>query len=165
MRKIFNTTIFILMTALIIFNFSACSSQNTKVYECEAGLSITLPDGFIEKDLMMATYYLQSENALFLAIKESFSDLAIVSINGNSTLTDYAEVVIYQNALDTSIHSEESIVYFTYSKNVSGKTFFYFATVEKGSDSFWLCQFACLNSEKDNYQQTFIDWSKTITVS
>lgn len=165
-RGIFTSIFCSFFAVLMIFTFAGCSSA-PKSYESDAGLSITLPNNFHEKEFMGITCYLQSQNSLFTAIKEPFSLLSSVGINQNSTLEEYANVVLSQNVLSSEISSKDGLTYFTYTRSpesIDTMTFYYFAVVLKGSDSFWLCQFACLTSKQAEYQQTFFDWAKTIVV-
>ena len=164
MKKHFGTIFIIILAFITTFSFSGCSLGQSKLYESEAGISVTLPDGFYEKSYITATYYLESSDVLFLVTKEDFSSLSIVDINANSTLDDYAEVVIYQNSLVSNIIHESGLTYFVYYKTISSKTYYYFAVVKKGSDSFWLCQFVCDNSDRDEYQPKFLEWAQTIQV-
>lgn len=163
MKKIFISSIFFILAVIISFELAGCSSS-LKTYSCDEGLSIELPDGFYEKSYISATYYLESSDSLFFAIKENFSDLATISIYSNSSLYDYAEIVLYQNKMYANIQTKDGITYFTYNRTVSGKDFFYFAAVFKGSSSFWLCQFACSTTDRTTFENKFLEWSKTIVV-
>ncbi len=84
------------------------------------------------------------------------------------TLKEYATLVIKNNKMQDSITAQEDEsgqVYFAYFKNVSGKDFYYFAVVKKGTDAFWLCQFACEKKNQQKFETKFKDWGKTIQVS
>lgn len=163
MKKYFGTIFIIMLAVITTFSFSGCSFGSS-LYEFDSGISITLPSGFYEKSHISMTYYLESSDALFLAIKEDFSTLGTVYIDGSSSVDDYAEVVIYQNSLSSEVQHLSGLTCFTYTKSVSGKSFFYLAVVKKGTDAFWLCQFVCEDSDKDEYQPKFLTWGQTIVV-
>ncbi len=164
MKKIFTTAFVCLFTLITILTLAGCSAKE-KTYESTSGISITLTDNFVEKEYITATYYLQSENAIFIAVKENFDDLSYyTSVNSESSLIDYANVVISGNLLTSTIKYQENLTYFTYNKSVSEKSFYYLAVVVKGTDAFWLCQFCCLDSTKEVYEQKFLEWAKTIVV-
>ena len=58
-----------------------------------SGFTITMEDGFFEKDLVTATFYYESQNAGISVIKEYFDDLSSLGIDSESSLDDYAEIV------------------------------------------------------------------------
>ena len=151
----------LLLTVLLI---AGCSllKEPTKTYTVN-GISVTMKDDFKEKDLVSVTTYLESTDAIFTALKEEFVNLESVGINRNSTLRDYAEAVAYNNNLSSSnIIEQDGLVYFTYTREVSGKNFYYLATVYKSDDAFWLVNFACESKNKDSFEPKFIEWAKTV---
>lgn len=162
----------ILSFALIfvtLISFVACSTNAEKTFTCDAGLTIKLTNAFKEKEVVSQTYYLESRNIIFLATKEEYTLLESNSfMNDPSTKTkeDYAELIKTANNITAQVtsDSENDLVYFSYEKSVSGNTYYYFAVIEKGTDAFWLCQFACLSRNKDSMQSKFIEYAKTITV-
>lgn len=52
---------------------------------------------------------------------------------------------------------EDGLVYFTYEKSNNGKDYKYYATVFKGTDAYWLIQFAC---EVDDFDKFLPDFQK-----
>ena len=133
--------------SLILFLVAGCSlsslfKESTKKYTVN-GISVTMNDSFYEKDLVSQTAYLESQEAIFTALKEEFTELEAAGINKDATLKDYAEAVKNANSFTGDIIEKDGLVYFTYEKDVSGKSFFYLATVYKTDDAFWLINFAC----------------------
>ncbi|MFA6866862.1 MAG: hypothetical protein WCR54_05025 [Clostridia bacterium] len=128
------------------------------------GLSITMEDGFYEKELLSATYYLESQDKIFVALKESFTDLSSIDFKSESTVYDYAELVANTNKLDAVIKLSESekYAYFNYTKNVEEKDFYYLATCHKANDGFWLVQFACDTKNTDEFNEKFHSWAETV---
>ncbi len=168
MKKSIKIMLSMMLVCLSIFTFVACSNNSEKTYTCDAGLSITLNNGFIEKEIVGQTYYLQSTNIIFTATKELFTELdesGAFTDAKNKTLKNYANLIISLNRLSSQIKEDNDLVYFSYTKSVSGQSYYYFAVMQKGTDAFWLCQFACLSKNKDKYTPKFIDYAKTITVS
>lgn len=168
--KNLRSVLFIALTMIMVFAISGCafnSKDHVKdyVYDSQTGISIKLPEEFTEKNHMMATYWLQSEKTMFFAIKEDFLSLSLISIYPTSSLRDYAEAVIHQNMLAATVKEKDGEIYFTYNASSSGKTFYYHASVKKGTDGFWLCQFACLDSDKQDYESKFFEWATTIVVN
>ena len=148
------------------FCFVSCGESKPKTFTSDAGLLITLTDDFYEKSMVSQTLYLESQKAIFVALKEDFSSFSNLGYNTESmTLMDYANLVIANNKLDITATENDGLVTFNYSKDVSGKDFYYKAYVFRGDDAFWLCQFACENSNKTTYDNQFDTWAKTIQIN
>lgn len=156
--------ILIVITALVC---CACGQPADKTYE-EEGFKITMPSGFYSKELASVTYYFEKKDAIVTALKEEFTVLEqVADINAQSTEKEYAELVKANNiGINTSDvkTADNGVIYFTYENSVNGKDFYYTAVITKGSDAFWLCNFACVLSDKDEFAQEFIDWAATIEV-
>ena len=118
----------------------------------------------VEKDLVSATVYYEGQKTLFMGLKETFESLSLVGLSKNSTVEEYAEAVIKNNKADYEIQKDDDLVYFTYEKESNGKKYYYLSALVKGSDAFWLTNFACNESDKDKYKSKFIKWAKTIKV-
>ena len=101
-------------------------------------MSITLTDEFTEKDLVSATVYFESMDAIVTGLKEEFSTLEAAGLTKDSTVEDYAKAVTTNNQKDSKIKTEDGLTYFTYTSDVNGKTYFYIATMYKSNDAFWL---------------------------
>ena len=109
-------------------------------------MSITLTDEFTEKDLVSATVYFESMDAIVTGLKE-----------------DYAKAVTTNNQKDSKIKTEDGLTYFTYTSDVNGKTYFYIATMYKSNDAFWLFNFACDSSNQEKFESTFKTWAKSVS--
>lgn len=146
---------------------TGCDSETpTKEYS-KSGLTVTLPTDFVEKDIVTYTYTLQSADVIMTAVKEEFSLFEALGIDTDEvTLVDYASLVVETNGLpsDTKISESNGLTTFTYQNDANGKTYFYYASVFKGSDAFWLVQFGCDANNKDKFQSTFVDYTKTVVV-
>lgn len=158
MKKIF-AIVTIMLGALIITGCSAL--ETTKEYSAN-GVSVTMDEGFVQKENVAYTTYFLSDNAMFLALKEDFSSLSQIGLSENSSLKDYAEVIKTANNLENEFKEQDNFMYTTYESEVSGKEFFYLAAVYKTDDSFWLVNFACSSSDKDVYTKKFLEWAKTV---
>lgn len=130
------------------------------------GLTIDLPDDFKADTYEGADYYYLSDTALFLAMQEDFDSLSSVEIDANSSLEEYAQAVINVNEVDAQVGTDSmGNVYFTYEQTVSGYDYFYYAVVKKGSEVFWLCQFACMATDAAEMTDSFAQWGSTIQVA
>lgn len=160
MKRKFKALFIGLLSLLVCLGILAgCSKEKT--FE-KAGMQITLTSDFYEKDYVSLTAYYESRSAIVTVTKEEFS---LLDGFKNYTLTQYTNTVLKANKLTAEVSSREgqNYQYFTYEKSVSGKDFYYLATTHKGTDAFWLIQFACEVSDKDSYTETFLGWADTVT--
>ena len=152
----------ILITLLCCLALVGCQSTVSDKTYTSHGLTITMNDGFTEKELVNATVYYLSNDAIFMGLKENFTDLETIGINSESTEDDYASAVLENNKADYELQKEDSLRYFTYEKEVSGKNYFYLSAVAKSNDSFWLLTFASDVKDRDKYEPLFNTWAKSV---
>ena len=162
MKKVFKLLSLCIIASLIAGCSLPSLGEKTKTYTSH-GISVTMNDKFYEKSLLSATVYLESTDSIFTALKEDFNLLSTVGITKDSTLREYAELVVKANQLSTQIIEEDGLTYFTYEKTVSGKDFYYLATVYKSNDAFWLINFACEKNAQSSFKPKFIKKKKTVT--
>lgn len=163
MKKLFSIMA-ILFASLLV---TGCFGEKVVSKEFSAnGFTITLTEDFYEKELISFTNYYASTGAIVTALKEEFTTLELVGIDSKSSLEDYAKAVEANNNGNYELKMNEKSNYlsFTYNATISGKEYYYYAVVKKGSDSFWLINFACFDDEKDQYQPKFEEWASTIKV-
>lgn len=170
MKKFFKTTAVAVVMLLSICFLGACGEPKPKTFNCDAGLTITLTDKFYERDMLTYTMYLESSNVLFVVQKEDFETLSVMGINENSTVTEYAEKMLNLNNIynvTPQVDEETDFAYCDYEKtdNATGKTLYNYTVIAKGSDAFWLCQFACESKNSKDLKPNFATWSKTIVVN
>ena len=160
MKKFIKKGILTLMACFTLVICGCSCFNKTKTYSAH-GMSITMSDDFYEKNLVSATYYLESSDSIMIAIKEEFQEV----LPESTTIEEYTDMVLENNYLNTNINSRanEEYKYFTYEKTVSGKEFFYLATTHKTADAFWLIQFACVEDDKDDFEDKFLEWADSIT--
>lgn len=162
--------VFALMFACLssVVLLASCGVSEKTFKSISGDLTITLTSEFREQN-MGSGYELvvASDDKIFMATKESFKILEDAGYSKDMSLEDYAEVCITNNSLSSSvvIDEEKNLVYFIYTKNISGSTFAYYAFVEKGGDAFWLCQFSCESVRQSKYVEQFKDWAVSIQVA
>ena len=157
---------FLKMLAIIAIStvaLTGCMEKEDKEYSTD-GLTITMEDGMVKKDILAANIYYEGQKVVFSAIKETFETLEQVEINKDSTIGEYLDAVMAANKSDYEILKDDGLIYFTYEKEVSERNFYYLSSVVKGNDAFWLTTFACESKNKAEYALKFIEWSKTIKV-
>jgi len=130
------------------------------------GMTITLNNRFREVSNDKFTTCYESQDFAVLVLKEEFS---LYEDLQKFTLSDYGDILITNNKLDSSIKLEsiDGLTYFEYqSTNPETKDLYvYFTLVSKTSDAFWMIQFVALEKNYNDNKQTIIDWAKTIKFS
>ena len=160
------TKLLVIATLACAMLLCACSaSPKTFIKD---GMSITLTNKFSESTQEGFTVVYASMTEGVMVTKESFDSLAAVNITADSTLTDYANIVISANSLtniEVKTASDNKVTYFTYESTVDGVSYSYVATVFKGTNAFWLIQFS---STTENFnaemQNTFLGYAASVTV-
>lgn len=144
---------------------AGCGGAKAKEFS-KAGMSITLTTAFTEKEMATQTAYYESQKAVVTCLKEEYSLLEDEGMSADDvTLEQYAEAVITLNGLDSEVQTEDGLTYIRYDKSLNGKDFSYYATCFKGTDAFWLIQFACESKNFDTMHDTFKTWAKSVKFS
>lgn len=125
------------------------------------GMTITLNDQFDEVSYEGFTQCFESKSVAVFTLKEDFSLMPGLE---DYTLEDYADLVLSANGmLPEELKEEDGILYFDYvTQGGDGEDYYYLATLHKGSDAFWLIQFATPASNQDKLHDQFIDWAETV---
>ncbi len=160
-----------LMLALLTL-LSCVSCIGGKVYEAAAkefssnGLTLTLTKAFKEADMQGYTVAYDSAAVAIFAIKENFSLMPGVE---NKDANGYAELLRQANANRNpgEIKTEDGVVFFEYSfyNEAEKTTYKYLTTAHKGSDSFWMVQFATREKDYDEYRPYLLQWAQSVKVS
>ena len=157
-----------LFTICVVLLIGACSCSSltkpTAKDFTKAGATITLTDKFMEQELATQTAYYVSQTSIVTTLKEEFSLFKGTEYEV-MTLKEYADLVIDANTLKASAAEKDGLVYFTYEKSMNGKDYKYYATVFKGTDAYWLIQFACEVKNFDKFLPDFEGWAKSVKFS
>ncbi|MGN0812084.1 MAG: hypothetical protein ACI4MQ_01055 [Candidatus Coproplasma sp.] len=162
MKKIFKTGIIsavLAVIAAVCITLGGCASPKTF---SKSGMSITLNSKFTEQTIVTQTAYYVSTDSIVTGLKEEF---ALMAGFADYTIAEYTSLVLSNNSLTATVNTREGKDYrwFTYTKEVSGRNFFYLATTHKASDAFWLIQFACDVSDESKFTDTFLGWADSVT--
>ena len=127
------------------------------------GMSITLTAEFEAMEYEGFTQCYEGKLAAVLALKEEFS---LAPVLKDYSAEDYGRLVLRGNGMDEKdLVVTEDLVYFTYVRPVeNGKEYFYLAAVYRGSDAFWLIQFAAPETLREDYEPLFLQWAASVTV-
>lgn len=125
------------------------------------GMTITLNEEFSRTNYEGFTQCFESKAVAVFTLKEAFSLMPGLE---DYTLQDYADLVISANGMSSAeLKEEQGILYFAYvTQGGDGEDYYYVATLHKGSDAFWLIQFATPASNQEKLHDRFIDWAATV---
>ena len=135
-----------------------------KIFSAQ-GMQITLNDDFSEESYENFTACYSSREAAVFTLKEPFTLMAGLE---NYTLEQYGQLVLQSNGMtDFELQTVDGILYFEYEvDNEEDKTtYYYFSTVHKAVDAFWLVQFAVDADDAEEYIPHFIEWAKSVSFS
>ena len=150
--------VFVLIAVYSFVNVTP-GNANKKIFS-ESGLTITLTDKFYKKDMVSYTGAFDSENIAIFALKEEISQFP----NKDISLKEYAQLVIKNNQLDTSINENDGLTSFTFEKHLNGKDYTYFAVVYEGNDAFWLLQFSSESTKYESLKSKILQYAKSVNV-
>ncbi len=168
--------ILLLVVSLLITGCSLFNANETKEEEKkevsneqvikEEGYSITFSKDFEKKEIDGFDTFYQNEKIGFTSLRERFETLAAININKDSTLAEYGEKIIEANKILNTFKpsKDESYMYTTYEKFITNQTFYYYTVVKKGTDSFWLFNFFCRKSDKDQELANIEKYAATLKV-
>ena len=159
MKKLLSLVLaLVLMVALV-----SCGEAQPKAFT-SSGMTITLTTAFKENTQAGYTVCYESSKVAVFILKESFSLQAGVE---NLTLDEYADLVRQSNASKspTEIAKQDGFCTMEYNflNESENQTYSYYCTMFKGTDAFWLVQFACKEGDYASCKDTFVDWAKTVT--
>ena len=163
-KKLFAFIILLSFIVPAVIYLSGCSGKVQDKQFSYGKLSVVLTSEFNEQSPTAGIDYMVASNkAIFIVSTESRQDFEGAGIDfDGTTCTEYADMVKENNGLAlVSDLEEDDFVVFQYWKTVSGENFYYKAYVFKFDDKFWLCQFACKNSDNDS-KGKFLSWARTI---
>lgn len=162
----------ILAVLLAVITVLSCVACGGKVYEADAkefssnGMTITLTEAFKESSYEGYTVCYDSSEVAVFVLKESFSLQAGLS---ELSVKDYADLVYQANAAKSpeAVVQADGLTYmeYTFFNEAENVTYKYFSTMHKGTDAFWLVQFATEEGNYDSYKPYLIEWAKSVDVS
>lgn len=127
-----------------------------------AGMTITLTDQFEERNYAGYTQCYESGSVAVMTLKEEFS---LMEGLADYTLEEYGRLVLASNGMDEAMLKQEAgIWYFDYvTQGGDSRDYYYCATLHKGTDGFWLIQFATPASNESKLHDQFLAWAADVT--
>ncbi len=181
MKKLFRMLCIYLAATLLLSCLAACDElkpdggngttdqgkdipDNSKTFT-KNGMRIKLTNDFKEDDIEGYTSaYVDEQNVvLVFTLQEKFS---LTEGFEDWTIKEYADA-IKKNAPVTvaTVKIENGITYFDYEfLNTELNTeYYYYTTVFKSNDSFWMIQFSCLAKDQAKMKPVFAEYAQTVS--
>ncbi|MBQ8447718.1 MAG: hypothetical protein IJX27_02160 [Clostridia bacterium] len=164
MKKIIS----ILLCLFALLSLASCKNVlDAETEKREYGeFSIEVPDVFEEVEVEGYTAYFKKDNVYVWAIKDDF-----INLDGSSEwdVSNYADRIYEVNDLKfpTPVTVTDGLynIEYTVFNEMKNMSFTYLTVMYKGSDAFWMVQFACEESEYKEYKPHFFEWAKTVKVT
>ena len=161
MKKFFS----LLLIAAILVSMTSCMTATPKDFTYQ-GMTVTLTNRFKEMQYEGYTVCYGSPDVMVIVLKESFSLQAGLD---QMTLDEYAKLVHQANASkspsEITKHEGFQSMEYDFLNEKENKTYSYFSTMFKGTDAFWLIQFACLEKDYEANKDTFLTYANSIKFS
>lgn len=159
MKKI----LLLLIVFLCVSSLTGCKAK-AKTFS-KIGVSITLDETFVEKEVIQAPFYLESSKHMFMALREAKSELTTYGI---TSLDSYINTVLTTSGKTATVETyDQDDVYYKYAyytSTVGDQTFGYMLITMEGTNHFYTMNFGCLESNLENSKELYFKWAKTITV-
>ena len=153
-----------LLASLLLFSGCGLFKESPKTFTKDS-MSITLTNRYKEVKLEGQTVAYDSKKVAVFALKEEFTLFEGTGYGKDSSLEDYANLVITANEVVSSVKVVDDLTTFTYTAKNGNLEFTYFATVFKSADAFWLIQFATETKNYEAQKDNILTFAKSISFS
>ena len=143
-------------------SMAGCTATGQPKDFSSQGMTITLTDEFKSSSYEGFTLGYESKSAVMFALKEDFS---VFPGFEDYSLEDYARLVADANQVDfSSLLTGQDFLYYSFiNQGSDGSDYYYVATMFKGTDAFWLIQFATPAADQDKMHDQFLTWAASVT--
>lgn len=162
MKRIF------LVLNLMLFSLFLVGCEPSEKTFTGVGISVTLDDSFIEKDVIQAPFYLESTKYIFTGMRESKLSLSTIGV---FSLIDYIETVLSVNGKgsvspEMKLDDDDNVMYYYayYNNSVEDMNFGYMMIAMEDDSNFYTMNFGCLEEEFDDNKDQFFEWASSIEV-
>lgn len=159
-----------LLVVLMAVSFAACGGGSDEpeleTYDFN-GFSIQMEKGMEIDEMEGFEAFATSDNCMITGVREDFDIFASYGYDPETmTIEEYADLVAMANSqfgsnFSVDANGNQAV---TYTSTVDGTTFYYHATVVKGSDAFWVITLCCFEEAQAEYADQFEAWVDTIVV-
>lgn len=148
------------LALLIAVGICGCSGKVKEQAFEDSGLTITLTDAFSKVQYDPYTVCYASQGSSVFALKEDFEAVGDESL----TLEEYANAAIKANSLDCEVTTENGVTYFVFNASLTEGDYTYLAAVYKGTDAYWLVQFACSTEQYEEMKPELLKYAQSVKV-
>ncbi|MDO4377929.1 MAG: hypothetical protein Q4C64_02100 [Erysipelotrichia bacterium] len=162
MKKI----LIILLSVMLLLLTFGCQKEDDVLKYTQSGLTVELPEGMISGDENGFDIFLYNNDFMFSALKENYDIFNRIGYDPEKlTVEEYGKLIMEINNDDDQFEEDAfNNLYISYTNTVDGQQYYYYTTIRKGTDAFWLITFSSFASEKDTYSKLFAKWANTIVV-
>jgi len=154
------STIGILALVLSACLLGACAKEAKDQIFIKDDMYIVLTEKFREDEVSGQTVSYRSNRSVVVLLRDEFSGLEGLDIEATDEAA-YAELVIYNNGIESLVEEVDGLTTFSYQKKVKDKDYSYLAVTYKGAQAYYLIQFACETEEFEDLRPLFLKWAKT----
>ncbi len=156
----------ILLSVMLLLSTFGCQKKADVQKYSQSGLTVELPQGMLTGDESGFDIFLYNNDFMFSALKESFDIFNRLGYDPKElTVEEYGKLIMEINNDDDQFQEDSfNNLYISYTNTVDGQQYYYYTTIRKGTDAFWLITFSSFASEKDTYSELFAKWADKIVV-
>ncbi len=178
----------LILAAVLVFSFSACGisrgdgvgvvhkksslagmvkfEEELETYSLPNGLTLQMEKGMVESSDENFDAFFAGQNAAMAGVRESAEEFEMIGYDLYSlSIEEYADMVAESNGFDGFQKNENGSLIYTYVRNFDGDDYFYYTTVKKGPDCFWVINFFCPNEYSEEYLPKFNRWAESVQIS
>lgn len=155
----------LLVLLLSLFMLLACGCASDPKNFSEEDLTITLTKSFESSHHQGFDIYLESDDVIFSAVRESATDLEYAGYEITS-LNDYSiEIAELNGCSQSTLNKRNDYYYFTTSNITSDANYTYVHCMFAGKDAYWICEFVCKTKNYDRFKDKIFKWADSIVIS
>lgn len=167
MKKIFKGGIVVAIAAVCALALAACGGSSTETYSDDAiGFSVEAASGLEAQTVAGYDLCYVGDECMIMAVHETFAEAKEIGIDTTDyTVEEYAALLkdVYEMP-DGFAPDAAGNLYSVYTSEIDGNTFAYYVTLRKGTDSFYIVNFVCLDEDYEKYAPQFEAWNDSIVV-
>lgn len=165
MKKFMLTTFIVAFLAISIFGLSACFKPKTKEFS-GSGMTVTLTDDFVEKEVLQAQLYLESTKSIFMGNAETKAFLVDYGITDLRTYTQKVLELAGKTSVEIFEYNEGGVRfdYAYYDATVDLNEFGYMLITMEGESNYYTMDFGCKKANLESNKEQFMAWAKLIKV-
>lgn len=155
------TVLPLLLSFILLF---ACGCASEPKNFSEQDLTITLTKGFESSQHHGFDIYIESDDVIFSAVRESDESLEYAGYE-IASLNDYsAEIAELNGTSQSSLNKRGGYYYFTTTEQTSDANYTYVHCMFAGKGAYWVCEFVCKTKNYKRLEDTIFKWADSIII-